>query len=241
MIDPERIVPTPPLFAQTSSAGAQNAPIAEKPDAARVSSGRCSFLPPNGVRMDLPEPAADRLIVGKPAHKRMVMDLQKKFSNQLGFLPGVAIDWYLENQHVGIACENGEPCGYVLGRPSFRYQRLMRPITQAAVFMDAQRRRHGLALIEGICRRAAAAGQQAVQASCAIDIEAVDFWLAAGFFPIHTHAPENARGREIIVMRRCLIEQIPAWFQTPPPYAGHRAKKAEKTGGRGDSPGGKPL
>lgn len=172
-----------------------------------------------------PKQSDASLIRGTDAHKIVVMELQRKFSNQLGFLPSAAIDWYLEQGLVGIARENAEPCGYVLGRPAFQHQPLMRPITQAAVFMDAQRRHHGLALVNRVCAKAAEAGQLVVQCSCAADIDAVDFWTQAGFVPIHTHKLDNARGREIFVFRRLLVPQCPDWFWTPPPRSGYRARK----------------
>lgn len=154
-----------------------------------------------------------------------MVDLQKKFSNQLGFLPSKALDFYIESKNVGIALENDAPCGYVLGRPAFRYNPLMRPITQAAVYMDAQRRHHGLALVEGVCRRAHAAKQLVVQASCAADIEAIDFWLTANFMPIGTHTLDNRRKREIIVFRRCLTTSVPVWFWNKPLHHGHKGRK----------------
>lgn len=218
MPDQERTRPTGPLFHDPLPTEHRKVQTSADSGRPRVTSGAVPLLLP-------PAPPASRLIVGRPVHKRMVMDLQKKFSNQLGFLPGVAIDFYLENQLTGIAVENGVPCGYVLGRASFRYNRLMRPITQAAVFMDAQRRQHGLSLVEAVCRHAVAAGQQAVQARCAADIDAVEFWAAAGFVEIGRDVVDNARGREIVTFRRLLVTTLPDWFLTPPPYAGHKAKK----------------
>jgi hypothetical protein len=228
MLDPEKHQSPPPLFRETLRPGAPMAQTVGDPDTPRVTSAGCSFLPTIGQWYTPPAPSPDRLIVGSAKHKKLVMELQKKFSNQLGFLPGVAIDFYLENGHTGIALENGEPCGYVLGRPSFRFNRQIRPITQAAVFMDAQRRHHGLALIAATCRRAAEAGQLAVQATCRADIDAVDFWSAAGFMPIATVAPETARRKELIVFRRCLVEPAPPWFLIPPNTGGFRNRRRDE-------------
>lgn len=224
MTSPERLLPRPALFSQSSPLSAPHGPTAANSTTPELISPGCVFLRPDRKPGPFVPPAPDKLIVGQPSHKKMVMDLQKKFSNQLGFLPGKAIEFYLEAGHVGIALDNGEPCGYVLGRPRFRYEHSMRPITQAAVFLDAQRRHHGIALIEGVCRRAIAAGQLVVQCSCVEDIEAVDFWLAAGFYPTHMHTPDNARKRKIIVFRRALTETVPDYFFTPPPAAGHKGR-----------------
>lgn len=212
--------------------GAPLAQTVANPDAAPLAPGRCSFIPaaPRDctrptVRYVPPTQSNAAVVRGIPTHVSAIVHLQKKFSNQLGFLPTKALEWYLENQHVGVAKENGEPVGYVLGRPAFKYQPLMRPITQAAVFLDAQRRHHGLALVNAVCEKAANAGQIVVQASCAADIDAVDFWHDAGFYPIGHHQLENARGREVIVFRRLLVPQCPDWFWTPPPRSGHRARR----------------
>lgn len=225
MLDPERVVVPPPLFREPLPPAAPLAQTVGDQAAPEVTSPGRAFLPNITTWYDPPAPAADTLIVGRPAHKKLVMELQRKFSNQLGFLPGKAIDFYLEGGHTGIALENGEPCGYVLGRPSFRFNRQIRPITQAAVFMDAQRRHHGLALVHAICRRAIAAGQLAVQCTCREDIEAVDFWTAAGFLPIASHFLDTARRKGLIVFRRCLVQPAPTWFYEPPPSGGYRNRR----------------
>lgn len=191
----------------------------------------CAFVPdttPGHAKkpvLYVPPKASDaHVTIAKPHHKKEVMELQRKFSNELGFLPSKAIDWYLEQSLVAVAAENGEPCGYLLGRERFAYQPLMRPITQAAVFMDAQRRHHGLALVNALCNRAVREGQHVVQCSCANDIDAVDFWLTAGFLPVGSHKLDNKRKRDIIVFRRLLVPHCPKWFWDPPHRAGHNAR-----------------
>lgn len=148
-----------------------------------------------------------------------------KFSNQLGFLPTPAIEEYLQQSWVTLTKENGEPAGYLLGRPRLRWQPLMRPITQAAVAMDAQRRQHGLRLVADLCGRALADGKQAVQCCCANDIDAMSFWPMAGFVKICELSPENARGRLLTCWRRCLSPTQPAWFYDVPKCSGSRARR----------------
>lgn len=181
----------------------------------------------------LPDPAitppgrgvSRELIIAQPRHLKFLADLQKKFSNQLGFLPTAALQWYVEQKRVGIAFENGDPAGYVLGRTHFRYQPLMRPITQAAVYMDAQRRQHGLALVNRVCEQAAAAGQRAVQAACAEDLESNAFWRALDFQVIDLQQPDNARGRKIVIWRKPLTDEPPVWFYDPPKCSGQRPRR----------------
>lgn len=177
------------------------------------------------ARYTPPKPSDATIIRATNRHVKMMVALQKRFSDCLGFLPEAALAWYAENHAAAIAKENGEPCGYILGRDAYAYQPLMRPITQAAVFLDAQRRHHGLKLVEAVCHKATLAGQHVVQASCAADLDAVDFWLEAGFSPIFHHKLENKRKRDIIVFRRLLVPHCPSWFWAPPPRSGYRAKK----------------
>lgn len=154
-----------------------------------------------------------------------VLDLQRRFTGQLGFLPTAAITRYVEQTRVVLATENDEPAGYLLGSPYLRYQPLIRPITQAAVAMDAQRRHLGLRLVAQTVADATAAGQLAVQACCAEGLEANDFWHAAGFRPICYLRPDNTRKRSIICWRKIVAANIPTWIIDPPRIAGYRAAR----------------
>lgn len=165
--------------------------------------------------------------VATPADVKYVIDLQKRFSNHLGFLPAVAIKEYVDAKRVGIAFENGEPAGYVLGRDAYRSQPLLRPICQAAVQMDAQRKYHGEQLVKRVVARAQAAGQLAVQAVCAGDLESNAFWKALGFEQIDSIVPDNARGRVLIIWRKLTTDVEPSWFWTGPKYARSRGPKKE--------------
>lgn len=214
--DVRRIQATPrrELFAQTPGVSA----------ASEVTSPRRALFRPTPISANCPDPAPDQVIVATSRHQGMVMDLQRKFTNQLGFIPSAATLWYIESGNCGIALENGEPCGMLLGRPAFRYQPLLRPITQAAVYMDAQRRHHGLALLAALEGRALKAGQLALQCCCAEELAANEFWSIAGFVPIDLLLPDNARGRGIVVWRKQLTPTLPDWFYTPPPRTGHKAR-----------------
>lgn len=168
----------------------------------------------------------DPIAIATQADLAFVLDLQRKHSNALGFLPRAAIDWYLLNDRVRLATENGEPAGYVLGRPAYRWAPLMRPITQAAVAMDAQRRHIGLSLVARVCEEAAAAGQIGVQSMCAEGLDANHFWLAAGFKLIGRLTPANTRGREMLCWRKFFVNRLPLWAAHMPPLAGWKAASA---------------
>lgn len=156
-----------------------------------------------------------------------LIDLQKKNSAALGYLPAMALKWYADHRMVLLAKENEEPAGYILGRPSLRFNRAICPIYQAAVAFDAQRRHHGLALLERLEAIARGRGQLALQANCASDLEANEFWAAAGFRPIVCMTPDNARGRDLICWRKPLTKLIPSWFIEPPARAGGRNLKPQ--------------
>lgn len=197
-------------------------PTPSQPDGLRQPTRRPVPSSPGGVLIDT-------IKLATPNDLKYITDLQKKFSNQLGFLTSAALMWHLENKTCGLAIENGEPAGYVLGRESYKYNRLIRPITQAAVQFDAQRRQHGMNLVNRVIERARHAGQLAVQAKCAADIEANDFWCALGFHAIHVITPTNARERTIIVWRKPTTDQIPTWFGDAPPVTGHKNHHGKDT------------
>jgi N-acetylglutamate synthase-like GNAT family acetyltransferase len=159
-----------------------------------------------------------------PADLKFVDKLQRRFGHSVGFLCTEALKFNLEHDHVAIALENGEPAGYLLGRPGLGWQPLLTPIFQACVAMDAQRRHHGLALLLLLEERSRASGKIGVQANCAIGVEANEFWQAAGFKPICHMTPKTARGREIICWRKPLVRCLPDWFLLPPRRSGHMAR-----------------
>jgi N-acetylglutamate synthase-like GNAT family acetyltransferase len=173
----------------------------------------------------VPEPDQVRTATAKD--RTYIDSLQKKFANCLGFLPNEALDVLIEMGATYTAIENGDPAGYIVSRPHLRWQPLMRSITQTCVAMDAQRRHHGLALLDVISAEAAAAGLRAIQACCAVGLESNEFWRAAGFIPICHMTPENVRAREVICWRRPLSTVVPTWFAMPPLYSGVHGKRTK--------------
>jgi ribosomal protein S18 acetylase RimI-like enzyme len=160
---------------------------------------------------------------------RFIDSLQRKFGRSLGFLPTAALVANLEAGNVDLCLENDEAAGYLLCRPVLGWQPLMGSIVQAAVCMDAQRRHHGLALLLQVEERARARGQLALQANCAIGVEANEFWQAAGFKPIAHLTPATKSGREIICWRKPLQRALPKWFTILPKAAGGRGLKVNST------------
>lgn len=180
--------------------------------------------PEQSTPAGLISPTAD-VITATAADVDFVVALQKKFTHELGFLPKGAIQWYAENARIRLAQENDDNAGYLLGRARFKWQPLMRPITQAAIAMDARRRHLGLSLVAAVVEEARLAGQVAVQAMCAADLESVEFWRAAGFSEIGRYSPTNTRARQMICFRNSLTAAPPPWFGIMPPVAGWKGRR----------------
>ncbi len=162
-----------------------------------------------------------------------VVSLQKRFTDELGFLPATALQEWIDRGHVTLALENGDPCAYVVTRERVQSARWCRPLSQLAVQMDAQRRSIGLALLDRVARRAQTQLLEGLQCWVASDIDAIEFFKAAGFTAICSRKPQNARRRDLILFRRSLQPFEPANFWTPPAVAGCRPQRIP---GRPDQP-----
>lgn len=185
------------------------------------------------MKNDLPRTAdalaVPKIRVAKAADLRFVVALQRRFTNELGFLPAVALAEWIARGHVHLVEENGDPAGYVVSRPRVNSARWCRPLTQVAVSMDAQRRHLGLALVDHVAERARTELLEAMQCWVAADIEAVDFFQAANFSTVAIRRPLNARQRPLILMRRSLQQFEPADFHKPPAVAGCRPTRIAGT------------
>lgn len=173
-------------------------------------------------------PADIRIARSKDIH--YIESLQKRYRGCLGFLTPAAQKMYIERGQVSVAFEAGQEAGYLLGAERLRWQPLIRPIYQAAVSFDATRRHIGTGLLDIVISKAIHAGQIAIQANCAAELEANEFWKANGFKPICYLIPNTKTGREIICWRRPLTTRLPMWFAAPPERAGHMAKSVVNYG-----------
>lgn len=136
---------------------------------------------------------------------RFVHDLATKFSWAIGHLPYAALDARIIAGHVHLARENDEPAGYILAAPMLAAARHIRPIFQAAVCMDAQRRQHGMRLLDRITAEAIASRQTIIQAKCRVSLEANEFWREAGFIAVALEETNAKRGYGKIVWRKPLV------------------------------------
>jgi GNAT superfamily N-acetyltransferase len=122
--------------------------------------------------------------------------LQKKYSNQVGFLPRQALEWNIERGNVSIALENDEPAAYLLGKGNYLRDPHFGIIYQAAVSYDARRRLMGTALVQHFIDSVPAMNAvRLIGLWCAQDIEANEFWHACGFEAIAARHGSRRKGR----------------------------------------------
>lgn len=112
--------------------------------------------------------------------------LQRQHTDELGFLPELAIRQYAERRQILLAHENDQPCAYVLyydgrkgNRP--RLDPLTLRIHQLCTQYDARRLAHATHLINRIYDIATTGRFTRIRAWVANDIPANDFWHAVGF------------------------------------------------------------
>lgn len=148
-------------------------------------------IPVNGLRI---RPATPRDV-------NLLVDLQKRFSNQLGFMSKSALEEKIESARCLVATVNGEAVGHLV-HGSFAWSDAW--IFQCAVRRDAQRLDIGTALTRHAEARAAAAGVTGLFLKCRDNIDALDFWPAIGFTEAGTLDKVNARRRAVIVFGRAL-------------------------------------
>lgn len=146
-----------------------------------------------------------KLSIATPADLPFIADLQKRFSNQLGFLPHQALAEYVDGGRVLLARENGEPAAYLLRPRRLASIPTCVPLVQTAVCLDAQRRAIGLQLVDAAATAARVDGKLSLQAWCRADIDAVHFWTAAGFIAVAQRRTSNARRQPLILFRRSLV------------------------------------
>lgn len=144
-----------------------------------------------------------------PDDLRYEISLARKLYEAVGFLPYEAIEHYAMLGGVLRAHENQEPCGFLVFTRSRKETPRIAQIYQAAIQMDAQRRHHGLALVEAAAAQARQAGAHRLQCWCACDLEANEFWAAAGFFNRGERKGGAKRKRKHFLWQRPLIEPLP--------------------------------
>lgn len=152
-----------------------------------------TMTPPNGPRL------------ARVQDHAYVEKLQRLFSEEVGFLSRQATCARLKQRNVLIALENSEPAGFLLGAAAISTAQHIRPIYQAVIQFDAQRKHHGLQLVELLSIAATAAKQTIIQCFCRQDLDANAFWREAGFVKVALRDVNAHRGEPCILWRKPLV------------------------------------
>jgi len=134
--------------------------------------------------------------------------LARQMTDELGFLPRTALEWYADQGSVWRIRENDWPAGFVVLRRDYSHEPRLAGIIQAAIDFDSQRRHLGLALVAHAAREAAAAGKAVLQCWCAADLPANEFWSAAGFTMAGRRPGGQSRKRDLLLWRRPLTDAL---------------------------------
>lgn len=97
-----------------------------------------------------------------------VESLSRKHYEEIGFLPRPRIEQYAQSGQMFMEYENGDPCGFLIWGAGFPVLK----IYQACIQYDAQRRKHGYALVRRLIERADTGGYQSISLWC---------WKSCGF------------------------------------------------------------
>lgn len=133
-----------------------------------------------------------------------IVDLSRKNSEAIGFIPRPKLEKYIESSQVAVELENGDPCGFLVwgsGWPILR-------IYQTCIQYDARKLEHGAALVAKIESVAAKRGCSAVSLWCASDLDANSFWSAMGYRMAGEKNGGSKRGRQLIRWQKLLPDPL---------------------------------
>lgn len=168
--------------------------------------------------------------LAQPHDLPYLVHLSKKNAEALGFLPRAAMAGHIDQNHVSLATENGDPCGYFLTGDRTRQQ--IR-IFQACVQHDARGLHHGLRLLSSLITQAAFAGTHFLSLHCRDGLESNAFWSACGFEIGHLQLGGQAR-KKIVIQWELDIRK--ALSNPSLPYATHYIAELARRTSQGEGP-----
>lgn len=124
-----------------------------------------------------PTVRVDALVIPCSTAVKYAVDLARKNSEAVSFIPTPRLEQYAESGQLMIEAENNDPCGFLVFGNTFPILK----IYQACIQYDARRIHHGLNLLRRLIIYAEHYGFTAISLYCADDLEANRFWQAAGF------------------------------------------------------------
>ena len=145
---------------------------------------------------------ARSVVVARPADLMYVVDLQRKWSNAVGFLPASALDRYIENGQCLLIRENDVPAGYLIWTARKR-DGLVRVI-QVAVDPDLLRTTLGTKVMRHLERAAIRAECSIIRLKTRSDLNANLVWPTLGMAPTAYIVRPSQRGLPLIEWTRQL-------------------------------------
>lgn len=130
-----------------------------------------------------------------PADLAFLLDLQRKWSNNVGFLPRECFIRYTATRQILVVTENDCPAGYL----SWTYSPsgLLR-LPQVAVHPDLLRTTIGTKLLRHIMRAAQRHAASLIRLTSRSDLPANDFWPTLGFRCTAILTPRTTRNRPLL-------------------------------------------
>lgn len=139
----------------------------------------------------------DRIVrIGLIRDLSYVVSLQKKWSNELGFLPRLGLRRFLKRRTALIVEERGLPAGYVLLYPN---EIGVGSIVQCAVDPEVLRTTIGTELVRRVTSMALERECFLLRLGCREDLPANEFWRTMGFHLGGVKRCANARGRRVLL------------------------------------------
>ena len=153
-----------------------------------------------------------------------VRDLQRTYSNQLGFLRYTAIFEHYANGHISVLAIDRQPHAYLIGTLPPDPTKTCAKVLQIATAPKSQHWLAGTMLLNHFTAEARHHGCTGIQAMCREDLSANEFWKKNKFIEICRTDPKNARKKMMICWRLPLVKKLPLWFAEPPTRSGSNGK-----------------
>jgi hypothetical protein len=129
-----------------------------------------------------------------PLEVRYAIDLAKKMTSELGFIPKDVYSQALDEKRLFFQHENDDPCGFLLAGNLHRGHI---KIYQCAIQIDARRRANAAQMVARMKEHAQQKGANTLTLRCADDLDSNLFWKAQGFVLVNCIDTLNARKRKI--------------------------------------------
>lgn len=140
--------------------------------------------------------------VAKPADLAFVIDLQRRWSNNVGFLPKCTFERYIDSHQLLLINENDDSAGYLSW--TFRKDGLIR-IPQVAIHPDLLRGTLGTRIMNRIAAAGIAGNCSIIRLRCRSDLLANAFWPSLGFTLTATIARPSSRGLPLLEWTKQLL------------------------------------